>query len=111
FRRCSGRHRRPMLGILFAIAAQMASPLLPMATAQTVDSAAIPAEVMAAVNINTADREELSSSLSGVGASKAEAIVRYREQFGPFESVDELSEVTGIGASTVERNRERIRLQ
>jgi competence protein ComEA len=65
----------------------------------------------AAVNINVASANELASLLNGVGARKAEAIVRYREQFGPFESVDELSEVAGIGASTVERNRAVIRLQ
>jgi competence protein ComEA len=37
--------------------------------------------------------------------------VRYREQFGPFESIEELTEVRGIGAATLERNRERIRLE
>ena len=65
----------------------------------------------ASVNINTASVEELAQNLTGVGGSKAEAIVRYREQFGPFESVEELAEVTGIGSSTVERNRGRIRLR
>ena len=38
------------------------------------------------VNINTADVETLSSELSGVGQSKAEAIVSYREQHGPYKS-------------------------
>ena len=64
-----------------------------------------------AVDINTAGVEELAARLSGVGASRAEAIVRYREQFGPFESVEELTEVTGIGAATLERNRSVIRLR
>jgi competence protein ComEA len=63
------------------------------------------------VNINTATASELAAGLSGVGASRAEAIVRYREQFGPFESIEELAEVSGIGSATVERNRDRLRLQ
>lgn len=62
------------------------------------------------VNINSASADELARQLNGVGSSKAEAIVRYREQFGPFESIDELAEVVGIGPSTVERNRPLIRL-
>ncbi|MFK8043822.1 ComEA family DNA-binding protein [Congregibacter sp.] len=66
---------------------------------------------MESVNINSASAIELSSQLNGIGGSKAEAIVRYREQFGPFESVEELSEVTGIGAATVERNRKLIRIR
>ena len=59
----------------------------------------------ASVNINGASAAELAAGLNGVGLSKAEAIVRYREQFGDFESVDELTDVTGIGAATVDRNR------
>jgi competence protein ComEA len=69
------------------------------------------AQLAEAVDINTASAEELAASLSGVGASKAEAIVRYREQFGPFASIDELTEVAGIGAATVERNRALMRLR
>ena len=66
---------------------------------------------IAAVDINSADAQQLAATLNGVGLSRAEAIVRYREQFGPFETVEELSEVQGIGDATVERNRARIRLR
>lgn len=69
------------------------------------------ATVASAVDINRASAEQLAQALNGVGQSRAEAIVRYREEFGPFESVEELSEVRGIGMATVQRNRERIRLQ
>jgi len=65
----------------------------------------------AAVNINAASAEELAAGLAGVGPSKAMAIVRYREQFGAFESVEELTEVQGIGAATLEQNRSRLRLE
>ena len=57
------------------------------------------------VNINTADAETLAAAISGVGITKAEEIVRYREQHGPFSSVEELSMVRGIGSKTIEKNR------
>lgn len=63
------------------------------------------------VNINTAAAEELSEALTGVGLAKARLIVEYREMHGPFEHVDELAEVRGIGVGTVDKNRERIVLQ
>lgn len=61
-----------------------------------------------AVNINTANAESLASGLEGVGESKAIAIVEYRQQNGPFESVDDLASVKGIGDSTVDKNRDNI---
>ncbi len=57
------------------------------------------------VNINTADAQTLASELSGVGLSKAKAIVEYREKHGPFRNADDLSLVKGIGERTVDRNR------
>ncbi|HXO98899.1 MAG TPA: helix-hairpin-helix domain-containing protein [Luteibacter sp.] len=62
------------------------------------------------VNINTADAPTLAQSLDGVGLAKAQAIVAWREANGAFESADQLSEVKGIGASLVERNRDAIQV-
>lgn len=62
----------------------------------------------ARVNLNTASAEQLAASLTGVGQSRAEAIVRYREQHGAFEHVDELINVAGIGLRTVDVNRGRL---
>jgi len=56
------------------------------------------------VNINTADKEALMTSIKGVGEKRAEAIIAYREQNGSFKSVDELAEVRGVGSSIVEKN-------
>lgn len=56
------------------------------------------------VNINTADKDTLMSSIKGVGEKRAEAIIAYREKNGPFKSLDELAEVRGIGSSIVEAN-------
>jgi competence protein ComEA len=62
------------------------------------------------VNLNTASAEQLAMSLTGVGQSRAEAIVRYREQYGAFEHIDELINVAGIGLRTVDINRDRLTL-
>ena len=62
------------------------------------------------VNINRADEGELTS-LNGIGSSKAQAIILYREMFGDFKSVDELAKVKGIGAKTIENNRSRLQLR
>ena len=56
------------------------------------------------LNINTASVEQLSTTLTGIGHAKAEAIVAYREQHGPFKAVDELIQVKGIGKATVSKN-------
>jgi len=61
-----------------------------------------------AVNINTADKEALMTSIKGVGETRADAIIAYREQNGAFKSVEELAEVRGIGASIVEKNMDNL---
>lgn len=124
FTRCRAVDRaafgRPILGVLMLTLAQgVCHAQTPAAVAASVeDVRASPAvreagatAITAGVNINTADAPQLARGLRGVGSSKAEAIVRYREQFGPFESIDELAEVSGIGPATVARNRDLIRLQ
>ena len=57
------------------------------------------------VDINTADKETLMT-LSGIGESYAERIINYREQNGGFKSVQELTDIRGIGQSLVEENRD-----
>ncbi len=49
-----------------------------------------------AININTASVEELDKGVQGLGPTKAAAIVKYREAHGPFQSVNDLTKVTGI---------------
>jgi len=62
------------------------------------------------VNVNTASAEQLSEALKGIGQSKAEAIVAYRDANGVFKNADELVNVKGIGIRTVDINREFILL-
>ncbi|MFJ8067800.1 helix-hairpin-helix domain-containing protein [Peribacillus sp. NPDC096447] len=59
------------------------------------------------VNLNTATQEDLET-LTGIGPSKANAILEYRETIGKFKDVDELKKVTGIGVKTFERLRDSI---
>lgn len=53
------------------------------------------------ININTADAHELQR-LPGIGEKRAQDIIAYREEHGPFETVDELDEVSGIGPGILE---------
>ncbi|MBU3110438.1 helix-hairpin-helix domain-containing protein [Clostridium lacusfryxellense] len=59
------------------------------------------------VNINTASKEELMT-LTGIGEAKAGVIIEYREQNGGFKSVDELTEVGGIGEKTLGKFKDKI---
>ena len=81
----------------------------PPALAQEQSSNILP--VVISVNINTADAAALAANLKGIGESRAMEIVRYRESYGPFESVDELADVKGIGKSTIDMNRSVITLE
>jgi competence protein ComEA len=56
---------------------------------------------VAAVNLNTATKEELIA-VTGIGPARAQAILDYRAQHGAFKSVDELKDVKGIGARRFE---------
>jgi competence protein ComEA len=62
------------------------------------------------VNINTADARTLAKELNGIGLSRAQAIVDYREKNGPFKNADDLAKVKGIGMKVVEQNRANIRV-
>lgn len=108
-----------MLSSSKTLSGMLASAVLVFATAtaaqpgfaQAPDVEPKPATAGEQVNINEADAATLADVLQGVGQSRARAIVEYREQNGPFDSLDELSEVKGVGAATVELNRERIVLE
>ena len=63
------------------------------------------------VNVNEADAASIANTLVGVGISRAQAIVDYREQYGRFYSAEELTAVKGVGQSTVERNLSRISIE
>ena len=61
----------------------------------------------AAVNINTATKEELTT-LKGIGDKKAQAIIDYRKKNGDFKTVEDLEKVDGIGPGTMKQIRSQI---
>ena len=60
------------------------------------------------IHLNKADAETIANELDGVGAARAQAIVDYRNQYGAFESVEELLNVRGIGEQILEANRDNM---
>jgi len=62
------------------------------------------------VNVNDADAATIAEVLDGVGESRAQAIVEYRNQNGAFADIYDLANVKGIGDRTIELNEERIRV-
>jgi competence protein ComEA len=63
------------------------------------------------VDINKADAATIAKELKGIGLSRAQAIVAYREKNGAFKSADELRKVKGIGAKVLEQNRQNIQVE
>lgn len=62
------------------------------------------------ISINQATAEQLAAGMNGIGLKKAQAIVDYREQYGPFTTIEQLKEIPGIGNALVERNASRLKL-
>lgn len=61
------------------------------------------------ISINNATLEELMT-LPHIGEVKGKAIIAYREEYGGFVSIEELTEVRGIGEATLEKLRDLIKL-
>ena len=59
------------------------------------------------INLNTASLEELQT-LSGIGESRAQAIITYRETHGGFTSIDEIKNISGIKEKVFEKIKEEI---
>lgn len=76
------------IGLLFATAIAMAAP----------------------VNINTADAKTLADNIKGIGPKKAQAIVIYRKDNGPFKSIHDLTKVKGIGEKFVVEHKAELLL-
>jgi len=88
------------LAVLVTVVALIPPPVV-------ADTAGASVSVPAKVNINTADVKSLMT-LTGVGRSLAEKIVKYRDEHGQFKKPNELRKVEGVGESLWEKNRERI---
>jgi competence protein ComEA len=61
------------------------------------------------ISINTATSEELQK-IPGIGATRAESIIKYREEKGAFKKIEDLLEISGIGEKTLEKMKDKIKL-
>lgn len=59
------------------------------------------------ININTASKEELLT-LPGIGEVISERIIDYRNEYGKFDSIEEITEVSGIGKAKFENIKDLI---
>ena len=64
-------------------------------------------EISTKININSADSQKLQT-LKGIGPTKAESIIKYRDDYGGFTAIEEITEVKGIGAATFLKIKEHI---
>ena len=81
--------------------------MLRIPTIEEVEQEALEAEKNGLVNINQASCEELMT-LPGIGQSKAEAIISYREEHGAFQSTEEIMNISGIKEKAYEKVKDSI---
>jgi len=62
------------------------------------------------INLNTATLEELTK-LKRIGPAYAQRIIDYREKYGPFEKIEDLMKVKGIGQKTFDANKDMITVE
>ncbi|MDF2760200.1 MAG: competence protein ComEA helix-hairpin-helix repeat protein [Thermomicrobiales bacterium] len=99
--------RRLRDGELVVILALPVPGSTPVARAGGVDAAPDAADPRPRININTASAEELEA-LPGIGEVIASRIIEYREERGPFRSVDDLIHVQGISSRAIEEFRDQV---
>ncbi len=78
--------------------------------AASAKSSSISPSAPAIINLNTATKQQLMS-LPGIGESYADRIITYRDDNGPFESVEQLERIKGIGFKKLERLRPLLRVK
>lgn len=83
-------------------ATQATLPSTPAPTQNGTTAPPLPSAAAGLININTATLEQLDS-LTGIGPVKAQAIIDYRNEYGPFETVEDLLHVPGIGEKTLQQ--------
>lgn len=98
---------KPLFSVVFSLL--LVCLAAPLSFAEAEPDAKAELAKMEAININTAELETLTQ-LQGIGEKKAEAIIAWREENGKFVSVEQLVEVSGIGAATLEANRDKLRI-
>jgi competence protein ComEA len=96
-----------LLPDLLAFGDSLLSDTPPKATKGKQAASAHKSEITTMVNLNTASVEQLCT-LVGIGEVKAKAIIAWREENGAFSSIEDFTNVKGIGPKTLEKNRHRL---
>ncbi|HBC58206.1 MAG TPA: competence protein ComEA [Gammaproteobacteria bacterium] len=99
--------KKALYTIIFVVST-MIPMLVPTQLAAAPPAEEVRLQMEAVVNINQATVDDLQAMILGVGATKAAAIVAYRDANGPFKNVQELTQVKGIGQSILDKNRNRL---
>lgn len=89
------------------ISSLVESPAKPASRKRSGSSSTPKSQLTNIVNLNSADVAELCT-LPGIGEVKAKAVIAYRQENGPFASVDEITKVKGIGPKTLAKIRNRL---
>nr|WP_026049138.1 helix-hairpin-helix domain-containing protein [Bacillus bingmayongensis] len=74
---------------------------------EQVQAANLSSEQEGKIQINVAPKEQLEK-ITGIGPRKAENIMKYREEHGPFQKIEDLLEVDGIGEKSLEKIKDKI---
>ena len=97
---------------IMIIALAFGSVLPAVATAAEEGKSVVQSEkAVTTININTATAQQLAEGIKGVGQKKAELIVEYREKYGKFATVEELTQVKGIGKGTLQANAGKLAVE
>jgi competence protein ComEA len=97
-------------GVKKEAAAKVEAVTAPKAATAAAATAATPAPAapVEKIDINKADAKTLEKTLDGIGAKKAEAIVKYRTDKGPFTKVEDLLKVDGVGEAALKKNMDKL---
>ncbi len=82
-------------------------PTIEEAVAYEADSCENASDAGGKININTADADKLTT-LKGVGLTRAQSIIAYRDEHGGFGSIEEIMNVSGIGKASFEKIKDEI---
>ncbi len=95
------------VGLLALLVTMQALAALSVSQVVAATGAGVEAGTKARVDINTADEKTLQK-IPGVGEALAKRIVEFREQHGPFDRVEDLMKVRGIGEKSLEKMRAHV---
>jgi len=96
------KHYLLLLALMFVVGAAGLSPAIATAAENPVAK-----ETVQTIHLNQASAEQLQA-LPGVGPALSERIVSYRDEHGPFRSVEQLAEVNGIGEAKLAKLRDQL---